>query len=153
MFVKDKVNTSIESYFGLSINQSKSELLWRGSLRHRKDSVKKLNSDEPFNALGVYILNNDELATTKQFLLQEKDKQNAPLIHNGDKDFIFCLFAQRKISVFQYKIIHNILYTNSIYTLYKMKKATSSILHILYEHRTNDFSFILFVFLCEIVFV
>ena len=57
-----------ENCSGLKINQSKSELLWLGSLRHRKDSVLSLKcSDEPIYALGVYFSYNEELATKKNF--------------------------------------------------------------------------------------
>ena len=57
-----------ESCSGLRINQSKSELLWLGSLCHRKDSVLNLKcSDEPIYALGVYFSYNEELATKKNF--------------------------------------------------------------------------------------
>ena len=42
---------------GLRINQSKSEMLWLGSLRQRKDSILNLKlSDERVYALGVYFL-------------------------------------------------------------------------------------------------
>ena len=41
---------------GLRINQSKSELLWLGSLRSRKDTLLDLRlSEEPIYALGVYF--------------------------------------------------------------------------------------------------
>ena len=48
--------SQFESCSGLRLKQSKSELLWLGSLRHRKDSVLNLKrSDEPIYALGVYF--------------------------------------------------------------------------------------------------
>ena len=41
---------------GLRINQSKSEILWLGSLSQRKDSILNLKlSDEPVYSLGVYF--------------------------------------------------------------------------------------------------
>ena len=76
MFVKDILSvhnlfhllSQFESCSGLIINQSKSELLWLGSLRHRKDSVLSLKrSDEPIYALGEYFSYNEELATKKDF--------------------------------------------------------------------------------------
>ena len=64
-----------ESCSGLKINQSKSELLWLGSLHHRKDSVLSLKrSDEPFYALGVYFSYDGELAGEKNFF----DKLSPP---------------------------------------------------------------------------
>ena len=45
-----------ENCFGLRINQCKSEILWLGSLRQRKDSILNLKlSDETVYALGVYF--------------------------------------------------------------------------------------------------
>ena len=39
---------------GLKLNQTKSEMLWLGSVRHRKDSILDLQtSGEPVYALGV----------------------------------------------------------------------------------------------------
>ena len=41
---------------GLKINESKSELLWLGSWRHRKDKISNLQiSEEPVYALGVHF--------------------------------------------------------------------------------------------------
>ena len=41
---------------GLKINESKSELLWLGSWRHRKDKILNLQiSEEPVYALGVHF--------------------------------------------------------------------------------------------------
>ena len=41
---------------GLKINESKSELLWLGSWRHRKDKALNLQiSEEPVYALGVHF--------------------------------------------------------------------------------------------------
>ena len=57
-----------ENCSGLRINQSKSEVLWLGSLRQRKDSILNLKlSDEPVYALGVYFSYDEELATKKNF--------------------------------------------------------------------------------------
>ena len=57
-----------ENCSGLRINQSKSEILWLGSLRQRKDSILKLKlSDETVYALGVYFSSNEELATKINF--------------------------------------------------------------------------------------
>ena len=43
-----------ENCSGLRINQIKSELLWLGSLRYRKDTLRNLRlSEEPIYALGV----------------------------------------------------------------------------------------------------
>ena len=57
-----------DSCSGLQINQSKSELLWLGSFRHRKDSLLILRlSDEPIYALGIYFSYNEELAIKTNF--------------------------------------------------------------------------------------
>ena len=57
-----------ENFSGFRINQSKSELLWLGSLRQRKDSMLNLKlSDETVYALGVYFSYDDELATKRNF--------------------------------------------------------------------------------------
>ena len=57
-----------ENCSGLRINQSKSEILWLGSLRQRKDSILKLKlSDETVYALGVYFSYDEELATKRNF--------------------------------------------------------------------------------------
>ena len=41
---------------GLKINESKLELLWLGSWRHRKDKVLNLQiSEEPVHAFGVLV--------------------------------------------------------------------------------------------------
>ena len=57
-----------ENCSGLRINQSKSEILWLGLLRQRKDSILNLKlSDEPVCALGVYFSYDEELATKKNF--------------------------------------------------------------------------------------
>ena len=50
-----------EKCSGLKINQTKSEMLWLGSLRHRKDAIFNLQiSDEPVYALGVHFTYNIE---------------------------------------------------------------------------------------------
>ena len=57
-----------ERVSGLRINQSKSELLWLGQSRLRKDKILNLNlSEKPIYALGIYFSYNDELATEKNF--------------------------------------------------------------------------------------
>ena len=57
-----------ENCSGLRINQSKSEILWLGSLRQRKDSILELKlSDETVYGLGVYFSYDEELATKRNF--------------------------------------------------------------------------------------
>ena len=57
-----------ENCSGLRIDQSKSEMLWLGSLRQRKDSILNLKlSNDPVYALGVYFSDDEELATKKIF--------------------------------------------------------------------------------------
>ena len=57
-----------ENCSGLRINQGKSEMLWLGSLRQRKDSILNLKlSDETVYALGVYFSYDEELATKRNF--------------------------------------------------------------------------------------
>ena len=55
---------------GLKINESKSELLWLGSWRHRKDKILNLQiSEEPVYALGVLQRNFwDKLISLKKLL-------------------------------------------------------------------------------------
>ncbi|KAL9988599.1 hypothetical protein ACROYT_G003061 [Oculina patagonica] len=58
-----------EKCSGLKINQTKSEMLWLGSLRHRKDAIFNLQiSDEPVYALGVHFTYNNEASQKKNFL-------------------------------------------------------------------------------------
>ncbi|KAL9965225.1 hypothetical protein ACROYT_G028996 [Oculina patagonica] len=58
-----------EKCSGLKINQTKSEMLWLGSLRHRKDAIFNLQiSDEPVYALGVHFNYNNEASQKKNFL-------------------------------------------------------------------------------------
>ena len=58
--------TTFESCSGLKINQSKSEMLWLGSLSHRKDTIFNLwLSHEPVYALGVHFSYNHETAVKK----------------------------------------------------------------------------------------
>ena len=53
---------------GLKINQAKSEMLWLGSMRHRKDAIGNLQiSDDPVYALGVHFTYNIELSYKKNF--------------------------------------------------------------------------------------
>ena len=57
-----------EKCSGLKINQAKSEMLWLGSMRHRRDSVCNLQiSDDPVYALGVHFTYNTELSYKKNF--------------------------------------------------------------------------------------
>ena len=57
-----------EKCSGLKINQRKSEVLWLGSLRHRKDTIFNLQiSDEPVYALGVHLTYNIETSHKKIF--------------------------------------------------------------------------------------
>ncbi len=59
-----------EKCSGLKIKQTKSEMLWLGSLRHRKDAILNLQiSDEPVYALGVHFTYNNE-ASQKNFFLK-----------------------------------------------------------------------------------
>ena len=56
-----------ENCSGLRINQSKSEILWLGSLRLRKDSILNLKlSNEPVFTLGVYFPYDKKLASKKK---------------------------------------------------------------------------------------
>ena len=58
--------TKFESCSGLKINQSKSEMLWLGSLSHRNDAICNLRlSHEPVYALGVHFSYNHETAVKK----------------------------------------------------------------------------------------
>ena len=60
--------SQFKSCCGLKINQSKSELLWLGSLRHRKDTFQILRmNEEPIYALGVYFSYDEKLAAKKNF--------------------------------------------------------------------------------------
>jgi len=57
-----------EKYSGLKINQVKSEMLWLGSRRHRKDIICSLQiSDDPVYALGVQFTYDIELSPRKHF--------------------------------------------------------------------------------------
>jgi len=58
----------VENCSGLRINQCKSEILWLGSLRQRKDYILNLKlNDEPLYALGVYFSYDEEFATKRNF--------------------------------------------------------------------------------------
>ena len=58
-----------EKCSGLKINQTKSEMLWLGSLRHRKDAIFNLQiSDEQVYALGEHFTYNIETYHKKNFL-------------------------------------------------------------------------------------
>ena len=49
--------SSFEKCSGLKINQAKSEMLWLGPMRHRKDAICNLQiSDDPVYALGVHFI-------------------------------------------------------------------------------------------------
>ena len=76
VFVKDTQSITnlfnllekFERVSGLRINQTKSELLWLGSWRLRKDKILSLKlSEEPINALGIHFSYNDERAIEKNF--------------------------------------------------------------------------------------
>ena len=55
--------SQFEKCSGLRINESKSELLWLGSYRFRKDKLLNLKlNEEPILALGVYFSYDDRLA-------------------------------------------------------------------------------------------
>ena len=57
-----------EKCSGLKINQAKSEMLWLGSMRHRRDAVCNIQiSDDPVYALGVHFTYNTELSYKKNF--------------------------------------------------------------------------------------
>jgi len=57
-----------EKCSGLNINQAKSEMLWLGSMRHRKDAICNLQiSDDPVYALGVHFTYDIELPHKKNF--------------------------------------------------------------------------------------
>ena len=64
------------------------------------------------------------ITSTSLLQLQRNDPLNIALSLKKDKKSThfssFCVTNEVKLSVFQYKIVHNILYTNNI--LYKMKK-------------------------------
>lgn len=60
--------TQFENCSGLRINQSKSELLWLGSLRHRKDTLLNLKiSEDTIYALGVHFSYDEQLAAKRNF--------------------------------------------------------------------------------------
>ena len=57
-----------ESCSGLKINQTKSEMLWLGSMRYRKDTILNLRMDsEPVYALGVHFSYDLEASERKNF--------------------------------------------------------------------------------------
>ena len=58
-----------EKCSGLKINQTKSDVLWLGSLHHRKDAIFNLQiSDGPVYALGVHLTYNIEMSHKKKIL-------------------------------------------------------------------------------------
>jgi len=57
-----------ERYSGLKLNQTKSEMLWLGSMRHRKDTILDLQmSGEPIYVLGVHFTYDVEGSEKKFF--------------------------------------------------------------------------------------
>ena len=57
-----------EKCAGLKINVSKSEMLWLGSMRHRKDKILNLQmTDEPVYALGTHFSYDDNLSDQRNF--------------------------------------------------------------------------------------
>ena len=57
-----------ERCFGLKINQSKSNLLWLGSWRHRKDKISNTQiSEQPVYALGVHFSYERDTVLQKNF--------------------------------------------------------------------------------------
>ena len=57
-----------EKYYGQTINQTKLEMLWLGSMRHWKDAICNLQiNDDPVYALGVHFTYNIELSPKKNF--------------------------------------------------------------------------------------
>jgi len=57
-----------EKCSGLKINWAKSEMLWLGSMCHRKNTICNLQiSDDPVYALGVHLTYNIELSHKKNF--------------------------------------------------------------------------------------
>ena len=58
-----------ERYSGLKLNQTKSEMLWLGSMHHRKDTILDLQmSGEPIYVLGVHFTYDLEVSEKKKFL-------------------------------------------------------------------------------------
>ena len=50
------------------LNQAKSEMLWLGSMRHRKDAICNFQiSDDPVYALGVHFTYDFEVSQKKTF--------------------------------------------------------------------------------------
>ena len=57
-----------EKCAGLKINVSKSEMLWLGSMRHRKDGSLDIQiRDEPVYALGTHFSYDDNLSSQRNF--------------------------------------------------------------------------------------
>ena len=79
-----------EKCSGLKINQTKSEMLWLGSLRHRKDAFLDLQmSGEPVYALGVHFTYDLEASDKKHFF--EKLGSLKKTLH---------VWSQRDLSIF-----------------------------------------------------
>ena len=76
---------------GLKINESKSELLWLGSWRHRKDKILNLQiSEEPVYALGVHFAYERDTVLQRNFwdkLISLKKLLNIYMVSKGH----FCL--------------------------------------------------------------
>ena len=53
---------------GLKLNHTKYEMLWLGSIHHRKDILDLQMSGEPVYTLGVHFTNDLELSEKKHFL-------------------------------------------------------------------------------------
>ena len=54
---------------GLKLNQTKYEMLWLGSMHHRKDTILDLQmSGEPIYVLGVHFTYDPEVSEKKKFL-------------------------------------------------------------------------------------
>ena len=61
--------TRFERCAGLKISVAKSEMLWLGSLRYRRDGILNLQiRDETVYALGTHFSYDDELSEKKNFL-------------------------------------------------------------------------------------
>ena len=92
-----------ENCSGLRINQSKSEILWLGSLSQRKDSILNLKlSDETVYTLGVHFSYDDELATKRNCF------EKLPKLKN-----ILNIWSSRDISIYgRVNIVKTLQYLN-----------------------------------------
>ena len=74
---------------GLKINQSKSELLWLGSWRHRKDKILNLQiREEPVYALGVHFAYERDTVLQRNFWDKLISFQKT-VKHKGSKGHFF----------------------------------------------------------------